>query len=80
MDKLDQEIKTLVARVIKLPEEKIDPRADLFNDLGVDSLLAVEILSALDKKYQLDIPEAEVRKIHNLEELTALVRRMSTPR
>ncbi len=71
---LEDEIKALVSRVTKIPEEKIDPKANLFYDLGVDSLLGVEILAALDKKYKLDIPEEKLRKIATLDDIISLVK------
>ena len=54
---IDNEVTSLVAKIIKVPEDKIDPNADLFKDLGIDSLLGVEIFASLDRKYNIDIPE-----------------------
>jgi len=71
---IDKEIKTLVSKIIKMPEDKIDPNANLFFDLGVDSLLGVEILASLDKKYNLDIPEERLRKINTLNDIIALAK------
>jgi len=73
-DKLANEIKALVSKVIKIPQEKIDLNANLFADLGVDSLLGVEILAALDKKYGLDIPENKLKDIKSLNDIIGLVR------
>ena len=73
-DKLANEIKALVSKVIKIPQEKIDLNANLFTDLGVDSLLGVEILAALDKKYGLDIPENKLKDIKSLNDIIGLVR------
>jgi len=72
---MDNEIKALVAKVIKVPEEKIGLKANLFTDLGVDSLLGVEIFAALDKKYQIDIPENKIGEIKTLQDIIDLVAR-----
>lgn len=74
MNQFQAEIKSLVARVIKIPEEKINPEANLFTDLGVDSLLGVEIFAALDKKYKVDLPEDRLREIKTLNDIIALVK------
>jgi acyl carrier protein len=74
MDNIEKEIKTLISKVIKIPEEKIDPDANLFFDLGVDSLLGVEIFAALDKKYKIDVPEEKLRKICTLNDITREVK------
>ena len=72
---MEAEIRSLVARVIKVPEEKLDLKSNLFTDLGVDSLLGVEIFAALDKKYQIDIPENKIGEIKTLEDIVNLVAR-----
>ena len=73
---LSKEIKSLVAKVIKIPEEKIDLNANLFTDLGVDSLLGVEIFAALDKKYGVDVPEDKLRDVKTLNDIIALVKEL----
>jgi len=74
MENLEKEIKAVVSRVIKIPEEKIDPNANLFTDLGVDSLLGVEIIASLDKKYKIDVPEEKIRKVATLNDIISLVK------
>jgi acyl carrier protein len=75
-DQLSQDIKTLVSKVIKVPVEKIDVNANIFTDLGVDSLLGVEIFAALDKKYGLNVPEGKLAQINTLNDVIAMVREM----
>lgn len=73
-DELIREIKNMVARVIKVPEDKITPDANLFADLGVDSLLGVEIFAALDKKYGVEIPEERLRNVTTINDIVSLVK------
>ena len=75
-EQLVSEIRELVSKVIKLPIEKIDPNANLFNDLGVDSLLGVEIFAALDKKYGLDVPEEKLKSVNTLNDIISLIKDM----
>ena len=74
MADIDSEVRSLVSKIIKIPEDKIDPAANLFYDLGVDSLLGVEILAALDKKYGLNVPEDKLRSISTLNGIIALTK------
>jgi acyl carrier protein len=76
MKDIDKEIKSLVSKIIKIQEEKIDPNANLFYDLGVDSLLGVEILASLDKKYNLDVPEEKLRSISSLNDIISLTKEL----
>ncbi|MDD5383173.1 MAG: acyl carrier protein [Candidatus Margulisbacteria bacterium] len=79
-DVLSKEIKTLVSKVIKIPEDKIDPNANLFTDLGVDSLLGVEIFASLDKKYGLDVPENKLKDVTTLNDIINMVKGMMSDR
>ena len=72
-DQLTNDIKSLVAKVVKIPEEKLKMDANLFTDLGIDSLLGIEIFAALDKKYGIDIPEARLREVKTLADLIRVV-------
>jgi acyl carrier protein len=74
MADIEKEVRSLVSKIIKIPEDKIDPAANLFYDLGVDSLLGVEILAALDKKYGLNVPEDKLRSISTLNGIIALTK------
>ena len=77
---LEKEIRALVAKVIKIPENKINPAANLFTELGVDSLLGVEIFAALDKKYGIDVPENRLRNINTLNDIIDLVKELLAKR
>jgi acyl carrier protein len=77
MDNIDQEIKALVAKLLKIDPDKINPNANLFSDLGVDSLLGVEIFAQLDKKYGIDVPEEKLGSINTLNDLIGLVKEAS---
>jgi acyl carrier protein len=73
-NQLNKDVTELIAKIIKIPAAKIDPQADLFRDLGVDSLLGVEIFAALDKKYGLDVPETKLRDVKSVNDIIGLVR------
>jgi len=73
---LEQEIKTLVSRIIKIDESRIDPDANIFIEYGVDSLLGVEILAGLDKKYGVDIPEQKIREIKSLNDIIRIAKEL----
>ena len=71
---IEDEIKALIAKVVKIPEEKLKMDANLFTDLGIDSLLGVEIFAALDKKYGIDIPETRLRDVKTLADLIQIAK------
>lgn len=71
---IDKEITHLISRIIKIPEDKINPNANIFNELGVDSLLGVEIFADLDKKYGLNLDEDKIKSINTLNDIVVLVK------
>ena len=67
------EVKELVSKIIKLPADQIDANANLFSDLGIDSLLGVEVFAALDRKYGINVPEEKLRNINTIIDIARLV-------
>lgn len=71
---LAKEVTHLISRIVKIPEDKINPNANIFNELGVDSLLGVEIFADLDKKYGLSLDEDKIKNINTLNDIVELVK------
>ncbi|HEX9779856.1 MAG TPA: acyl carrier protein [bacterium] len=72
---LEQEIKALIADIIEMDPAQIDPDAHLVEDLGMDSMMALEILAAIEKKYKLKLPEDELPKITSVNRAVELARK-----
>jgi len=66
---IEAEIRTMVSEILEVPEEKLTPEVDFFKDLNVDSLKAIEIVAAFERKYRIVVPEEEIPKIRNLAQL-----------
>lgn len=67
--KYEDEIRKMVAEIIEVPVEKLTLDADFFKDLGVDSLKAIEVVAAFEKKYKIIIPEQDIPNIRNLKQI-----------
>ncbi len=72
---LDQEIRELIADIIEMPAEKIEPDAKLVEDLGMDSMMALEILATLEKKFKIKLPEEDLPKITTLNKTIELTKK-----
>jgi acyl carrier protein len=72
---LEQEIRALIADIIELDPAQIDPDAHLVEDLGMDSMMALEILASIEKRYKIRIPEEELPKITTLNRAVELARK-----
>ena len=69
------EVKRLIAEVTERETSEISDTADFIQDLEIDSLMAIEILVSVDKKYKIEIPEDEFRKILNINDAVEAVQR-----
>jgi acyl carrier protein len=75
VENLEQDLKALIADIIEMEPEQIAPDADLVEDLGMDSMMALEILAGIEKKYRIRIPEEELPKITTLNQAIELARK-----
>ncbi|MDP2939896.1 MAG: acyl carrier protein [Candidatus Omnitrophota bacterium] len=71
---LEQDIRKLVAEVLESEPEKIDAEAKFVEDLGMDSMMALEILASIEKQYKVVIPEDMLPKFTTLSQTVSLVR------
>ena len=69
------EVKRLIAEVTEREPEEITDTALFAEELGVDSLMAMEVMVAVDKKYKINIPEDEFATIKNVDDTVAVVQR-----
>ncbi|MGQ9571241.1 MAG: acyl carrier protein [Thermodesulfovibrionales bacterium] len=65
----EREAKRMISEITEVPEEDLTPDADFFNDLGIDSLKAIEIVAAFEKKYRIVIPENDIPNIRSLRQV-----------
>jgi acyl carrier protein len=72
-DRVRDEVKNLIAELTEREPAEITDSALFVDDLGVDSLMAIEVMVALDKRYKIDIPEAEFNKIKNVNDAVSVV-------
>lgn len=70
---LEKDIRVLIAEIVEIEPEKITREASFVEDLGMDSMMALEILASIEKKYKLRIPEENLTKISNLNKVVELV-------
>ena len=75
IENLEQDIRAMIAEIAEMDEEEIEGELSFVEDLGFDSMMALEILAKLEKKYKITIPEEELTKLTNLNQTIDLVKR-----
>ncbi|MBI2820930.1 MAG: acyl carrier protein [Acidobacteria bacterium] len=68
-----QEVRRRIAELTERSVEEVTDTALFVEELGVDSLMAIELMVALDKEYKIDIPEEKFRAIKNVNDAVEVV-------
>ena len=66
---LEDEIKEIVSAIIQVPTNELDTNASFFDDYGMDSLRALEILAEVENKYKIMIDPEKLMKMVNIAEV-----------
>ena len=76
LNNVANDIRKLVAEVLETEPEKIDGNANFVKDLGMDSMMALEILAGIEKKYRIAIPEDTLPKFTSLNQTVKIVKEL----
>ena len=68
-----KELQEIMAARLGLPPEQLVPEARLVDDLGLDSLDAVELAISVERKFDIEVPEEELTKLKTVADMVALV-------
>jgi acyl carrier protein len=72
---LESDLRQLLTDLGPLPEG-FDERADLYGDLGMASIKAMELLIALEERYGVSVPDEEFVQATSLERLAGMMREL----
>lgn len=72
-DQVRLEVRRRIAELTERGPDEITDTALFIEELGVDSLMAIELMVALDKEYKIDIPEERFRSIKNVNDAVSVV-------
>jgi acyl carrier protein len=61
---LKDKLRAIVAEVSEIDDI---PDETPFSELGIDSMMALEIVSAVEREYKVSVPEEELRSIKNFQ-------------
>jgi acyl carrier protein len=66
-------IKRVIANISDIDLEEIGDSASFKEDLGLDSLVLLEISVDIGLQFQLDIPEEQLMQLHTVQDTVELV-------
>jgi acyl carrier protein len=73
---IEKELISIISEVSGFDEHEITSEKNFFKDLEVDSIKAIEITVAIEKKFKVSIRDEDVPKITTVKEAVELVNRI----
>lgn len=70
---VEKEIVEIIADISGFEAEEIKPDANFFEDLEIDSIKAIEITVAIEKKFKISVRDEDVPNITTVREAVTLV-------
>jgi acyl carrier protein len=70
---IEKEIISILSEISGVEEQDIKPETDLAKDLDIDSIKAIEITVAIEKKFKISVRDEDVPKIMTLRQAVELV-------
>ena len=74
---LEDRVKQLLTTRLGIPAADITPDARLADDLGMDSLDAVELAIATERQFNVALSDEQVAKLKTVADIMALVERLT---
>jgi acyl carrier protein len=73
VDNIEQEIISIISDVSGFEPEEIKPETNLQKELEIDSIKAIEITVAIEKKFKIQVRDEDVPNIATLRQAVELV-------
>lgn len=68
----EERIKEIVCEIVGVTKEEINPNASFMDDMGLDSLRALEILAAIENEFSITIEPERLRDMTTLANVISL--------
>jgi len=70
----EERIKEIVCEIVGIAEDEINPDASFMDDMGLDSLRALEILAAIENEYSITMEPERLREMTTLNNVIKLTK------
>lgn len=64
-----EKVQAIMAKQLRIPEEKIRPDSDIKAELGADSLDILQLLMAIEDEYGITIPDEELLNFNTVSDV-----------
>ena len=73
IENIEKDIIAIISEVSGYEPEEIRPETNFFQDLEVDSIKAIEITVAIEKKFKISVRDEDVPKIATVKQAVDLI-------
>ncbi|OIO41723.1 acyl carrier protein [Candidatus Pacearchaeota archaeon CG1_02_35_32] len=68
-----EEIKKVVIKQLNVKPEEVTPEASFIDDLGADSLDTVELIMALEERFDIEVPDEDAEKMYRVSDVVSYI-------
>ena len=76
MSEIADRVKAIIVDQLAVDENEVTPTASFTTDLGADSLDTVELIMAIEKEFNISIPEEEANTIQTVGDAIAYIEKV----
>ncbi len=72
---LEQRAKKIFSEQLGVPEEKVNRKANILEDLAADSLDTVELFLTIEEEFNIEIPDEESQHFHTVGDVLKVIKK-----
>ena len=73
MSDIEAKVKEIIVEQLGVNADQVTPEAKMIEDLGADSLDAVELVMAIEEEFGIEVPDEEAEKLTSVADIIAHV-------
>jgi len=73
---VEQRVKEVVSRQLKVKPEDIKPESDFVNDLGADSMASIELVAAFEAEFDIEMDEDAALSVKNVGDAVTFIEKV----
>jgi acyl carrier protein len=72
---IEENVKSIIAKQLRVDAHEVRPEASFIEDLGADSLDIVQLVMALEEEFQIDIPDEDVENLRTVQDVINYIKK-----
>ena len=70
---MEEKVISIIAKVLEIPEERIDSKTNLVKDLELESLDLVDLIVAFEMEYGIEILDKDIKNLQTVEDIVKYI-------